>query len=84
MQPLGRAVRSGLVQEIHSACHKRRGHTPQQVDGILIHIPAKGLPAQGERPTEGKMLVDEQGNAGSARRDVRVDALVHGVVQGLV
>jgi len=39
---------------------------------------------QGERPTEGKMLVDEQGNAGAARRDVRVDALVHGVVQGLV
>jgi hypothetical protein len=30
------------------------------------------------------MLGDEDGNAGSARRDVRFDALVHGVVQGLV
>ena len=51
---------------------------------MLIQIPAEGLPVQGERPTEGKMPVDEHGNAGSARRDIRFDALVHGVVQGLV
>jgi hypothetical protein len=39
---------------------------------------------QGERPTEGKILVDEQGNAGAARRDIGFDALVHGVVEELV
>ena len=51
---------------------------------MLIQIPAEGLPVQGERPTEGKMPVDEPGNTGSARRDIRFDALVHGVLQGLV
>jgi len=39
---------------------------------------------QGERSTEGKISVDEHGNAGSARRDIGFDAMIHGVLQGLV
>ena len=82
MQPVGGAVRSGLGQERRGAVPERHGHAPHQVDGMLIPIPAEGLPVQGERPTEGKMPVDEPGNAGAARRDVRVDAMVHGMLQG--
>jgi hypothetical protein len=66
MQPSGGVVRSGLVQEIRGDLPERHGHTPHQVDGMLIYIPAEGLPVQGERPTDGKMPVDEHGNAGSA------------------
>jgi hypothetical protein len=46
-----------------------------------IKVPSEGLPVQGERPTEGKMPVDEHGNAGSARRDVRFHAMFHGLLQ---
>src|SRR5215471_13394432 len=66
MQPLGGAVYAGLCQEIRGAMHERHGHTPHQVDGMPIKISTEGLPVQGERPTEGKMLVDEQRNSGSA------------------
>jgi hypothetical protein len=51
---------------------------------MLIKIPAEGLPVQGERPTEGKMPVDEHGNSGSARSDIRFYAMFHGLLQGLL
>ena len=38
MQPGCGAVRSGLCQERRGAVHERHGHTPHQVDGMLIHI----------------------------------------------
>ena len=47
---------------------ERHGHTPHQVDGMLIPIPAEGLPVQGERPTEGKCRSMNPGMR--ARRDV--------------
>jgi hypothetical protein len=84
LEPVGGAVRAGLGQEIRGAVPERCGQTPQKVDGIFIPIPAEGLPVQGECPTKGKMPVDEPGNTGAARRDIRVEALVHGVLHRLV